>query len=119
MGHSASGTIGTPAAVGTSADELLDGLTDAQRHAVTVDAAPLCVLACAGAGKTRVLTSRIAHRAATGTADPAHTLVITFTRKAAGELGERLAGLGLRDAVAAGTFHSVAAAQLRRWWAEA
>lgn len=100
------------------ADDLLAGLTPAQQLAVTVEAAPLCVLAGAGAGKTRVLTRRIAHRVVTGTADASHVLVITFTRKAAGELADRLAGLGLRDRVQAGTFHAVAAAQLRRWWAD-
>lgn len=97
---------------------LLAGLTPAQERAVTVDAAPLCVLAGAGAGKTRVLTRRIAHRVAIGDADPAHILVITFTRKAADEIVQRLAALGLRDRIVAGTFHSVASAQLRRWWAD-
>ncbi len=100
------------------ATDLLAGLTAAQRRAVTIDAAPLCVLAGAGAGKTRVLTRRIAHRVLTGSADPAHVLVITFTRKAAGELAGRLAQLGLRDEVQAGTFHAVAAAQLRRRWSD-
>ncbi len=101
-----------------SADELLAGLTEAQRAAVTSEAAPLCIMAAAGAGKTRVLTRRIAYRCVTGRADPGHTLAVTFTRKAAGELRERLARLGLRDGVAAGTFHSHAAAQLQRWWAD-
>lgn len=100
------------------AEALLEDLTGAQRRAVTSDAAPLVVLAGAGAGKTRVLTRRIAWRAATDRADPGHTLVITFTRKAAGELSERLQALGLRDRVQAGTFHAVAAGQLRRWWAD-
>lgn len=99
-------------------DDLLVGLTPAQQHAVTVDAAPLCVLAGAGAGKTRVLTRRVAYRVATGSADASHVLVITFTRKAAGEIGQRLTTLGLRDRLQAGTFHAVAAAQLRRWWAD-
>lgn len=103
---------------GAAAGDLLAGLTPAQQRAVTVDAAPLCVLAGAGAGKTRVLTRRIAHRVLIGTADASHVLVITFTRKAAGELADRLAGLGLREQVQAGTFHAVAAAQLRRWWAD-
>jgi DNA helicase II / ATP-dependent DNA helicase PcrA len=97
---------------------LLDGLTAPQRDAVTSDAAPLCILAGAGAGKTRALTRRIAYRVAKGTADPGHVLALTFTRKAAGELGERLAALGMRDRVAAGTFHAIAYAQLRRWWAD-
>jgi DNA helicase II / ATP-dependent DNA helicase PcrA len=97
---------------------LLDGLTASQRDAVTSEAAPLCILAGAGAGKTRALTRRIAYRVATGTADAGHVLALTFTRKAAGELGERLAELGMRDRVAAGTFHAIAYAQLRRWWAD-
>ncbi|MHB8504304.1 MAG: UvrD-helicase domain-containing protein, partial [Acidimicrobiales bacterium] len=103
---------------GSGAEALLGDLTDTQRDAVVSDGTPLCVLAAAGAGKTRVLTRRIAYRSLTGTADPGHVLALTFTRKAAGELSGRLAALGLRDQVAAGTFHAVAAAQLRRWWAD-
>jgi DNA helicase-2/ATP-dependent DNA helicase PcrA len=100
------------------AEELLVGLTPSQRTAVTSTAMPLCVLASAGAGKTRVLTRRIAYRALIGTADPHHTLALTFTRKAAGELHERLRHLGLRQQVGAGTFHALANAQLHRWWAD-
>jgi len=100
------------------ADSLLEDLTEAQRRAVTSDAAPLCVIAAAGAGKTRVLTRRIAYRCATGAADPDRVLALTFTRRAAAELTDRLQGVGLREQVAAGTFHAVAAAQLRRWWAD-
>jgi DNA helicase-2/ATP-dependent DNA helicase PcrA len=99
-------------------DELLAGLTPAQRAAVTSRSAPLCILAAAGAGKTRVLTRRIAYRAHLGDAEPRHTLALTFTRKAAGELQERLRALGLRQQVMAGTFHAVAAAQLHRWWGD-
>ncbi|MBK5221852.1 MAG: ATP-dependent DNA helicase UvrD2 [Acidimicrobiia bacterium] len=99
-------------------DRLLDDLNDAQRAAVTSTAAPLCIIAGAGSGKTRVLTRRIGHRVATGDADPRHVLALTFTRKAAGELGKRLRALGMRDTVAAGTFHSVAYAQLRARWTE-
>jgi ATP-dependent DNA helicase UvrD/PcrA len=98
--------------------ELLSGLNDAQREAVTTSATPLCVHAGAGSGKTRVLTRRIAHRAAVGDLDPRHALALTFTRKAAGELRSRLRALGLRDEVAAGTFHATAFAQLRARWAE-
>ena len=97
---------------------LLDDLNDAQREAVTSTAAPLCILAGAGSGKTRVLTRRIGHRVARGDADPRHVLALTFTRKAAGELNTRLRALGLRDTVAAGTFHAIAYAQLRNRWAE-
>ncbi|MGQ0616493.1 MAG: UvrD-helicase domain-containing protein [Acidimicrobiia bacterium] len=97
---------------------LLDGLTESQRTAVTTDAAPLCILAGAGSGKTRVLTRRIAYRCATGSAGAAHVLALTFTRKAATEVVQRLRHLGLRDQVTAGTFHAVAYAQLRTLWAD-
>jgi DNA helicase-2/ATP-dependent DNA helicase PcrA len=101
-----------------SDDGLLVGLSPAQRAAVVSRSAPLCVLAAAGAGKTRVLTRRIAYRARLGDAEARHTLALTFTRKAAGELQTRLQALGLREKVCAGTFHSVAAAQLHRWWVD-
>jgi DNA helicase-2/ATP-dependent DNA helicase PcrA len=97
---------------------LLEGLNDQQRDAVTTDAAPLAIIASAGSGKTRVLTRRIAYRCLTGSADPRHVLALTFTRKAAGELSSRLRHLGLRDDVSAGTFHALAYAQLRGWWAD-
>jgi DNA helicase-2/ATP-dependent DNA helicase PcrA len=100
------------------ADRLLDGLTAAQREAVTTPSAPLCILAAAGSGKTRVLTRRIAWRVANGDADASHVLALTFTRKAATELQVRLRRLGLRDSVTAGTFHAIAYAQLRARWAD-
>ena len=99
-------------------DRLLVGLNPSQAEAVSSETQPLCILAGAGSGKTRVLTRRIAWRLDTGTALPQHVLALTFTRRAAGQLGTRLAGLGVRDNVAAGTFHSVAYSQLRRWWAD-
>jgi DNA helicase-2/ATP-dependent DNA helicase PcrA len=97
---------------------LLTGLNAAQHDAVTTGAAPLCILAGAGSGKTRVLTRRIAYRVHEGTADAEHVLALTFTRKAAGELRSRLGQLGVRGQVVAGTFHAVAYAQLRRRWAD-
>ncbi len=103
---------------GAAGEDLLDGLTSAQRAAVTSESAPLCVLASAGAGKTRVLTRRIAYRARRGCGDAAHTVAVTFTRKAAGELQHRLRQLGLREQVTAGTFHALASAQLHRWWSD-
>lgn len=102
----------------SGADRLLDGLTEEQREVVTSTASPLCVLAGAGSGKTRVLTHRIAWQAASGLIDPQHVLALTFTRRAAGELRKRLRGLGLVQEVAAGTFHASALAMLRRCWAE-
>jgi DNA helicase-2/ATP-dependent DNA helicase PcrA len=99
-------------------DHLLHDLDETQRRAVTSRAQPLAILAPAGSGKTRVLTRRIAWRVATDDADPGHVLALTFTRKAAGELRDRLRALGLRDGVAAGTFHGVAWAQLRARWSD-
>lgn len=89
-------------------EALLRGLDDDQRVAVTTPAAPLAIVAGPGAGKTRVLTRRIAYRVATGDADPRHVLAITFTRRAAAELTLRLRDLGLRDHPTVGTFHAVA-----------
>ena len=97
---------------------LLEDLNPAQRAAVTSEAQPLCVLAGAGSGKTRVLTRRISWRVHDGTADAGHVMAVTFTRHAAGELRSRLRALGVRDQVAAGTFHGLAYAQLRRRWAD-
>ena len=81
-------------AAASDANALLDDLDPEQRAAVTSTGAPLCIVAGPGAGKTRVLTRRVAYRLATATADPGHVLVITFTRKAATELNRRLGALG-------------------------
>ena len=77
-------------------DELLDGLNQAQIKAVTAPAGRVLVIAGAGSGKTRVLTRRIAWRIARGETDPNRVLALTFTRKAAIELRDRQAQLGLR-----------------------
>ena len=98
----------------TERDRLLNGCDEAQIAAITSEGAPLLVLAGAGSGKTRVLTRRIAWRIAEESATPGHCLALTFTRKAAGELRQRLAALGLEAPVFAGTFHAVALAQLRQ-----
>ena len=99
-------------------DQLVAGLNDRQREAVMSSAAPLRIIAGAGSGKTRVLTRRIARRAAEDEIDPNRVLTVTFTRKAASELRSRLGHLGLRSGVTAGTFHSIAYAQLRQRWDE-
>ena len=99
-------------------DDLLYDLDPSQRRAVISPARPLAILAPAGSGKTRVLTRRIAWRIATEDAEASHVLALTFTRKAAGELRDRLRRLGLRDGVAAGTFHAIAYAQLRSHWSD-
>jgi DNA helicase-2/ATP-dependent DNA helicase PcrA len=100
------------------AEELLADLTPSQRRAVETPSDTVCVLAAAGAGKTRVLTRRIAYRVLARSVRASHAVAITFTRKAAGELRERLKGLGVAEEVSAGTFHSFALSQLRRYWAD-
>ena len=97
--------------------DYLSGLNPEQRLAVETTEGPVLVLAGAGTGKTRVLTTRLAHILATGGAKPWELLVVTFTNKAAREMRERITHLigpsaeGLRWL---GTFHSVAAQILRR-----
>jgi DNA helicase-2/ATP-dependent DNA helicase PcrA len=103
------------------ARRLLDGLNQAQAEAVTVavsDTGPVVVLAGAGSGKTRVLTRRLAYQVMTGAIDPSRVLTLTFTRKAASELHQRIRALGLREPVPAGTFHGLALQQLRQRWIE-
>lgn len=94
---------------------LLDDLDDDQRAVALATAGPVVVYAGAGAGKTRAITHRIAHAVATGAHDPARSLAVTFTTKAAGELRARLGQLGARQ-VAASTFHAAALRQLRHFW---
>ena len=87
-------------------------LTPAQREAIESHERLLCVVAGAGAGKTRVLTLRVARRARDGSIDADRTLVTTFSRKAAEELRTRLWSLGVAG-VKAGTFHRTALGLLR------
>ena len=77
------------------ADRLLDDLNAAQREAVLATSGPVAILAGAGTGKTRVISRRTAYAIATGVVPADQVLVVTFTDKAAGEMVERLAGLGL------------------------
>ncbi len=109
----------------------LDGLNKEQREAVETLDGPLLVLAGAGTGKTRVLTTRLAHLLRTNRAWPSQILAVTFTNKAAGEMKERVShimggqpvdpsspgrGPGY-DATSGwwlGTFHALAARMLRR-----
>lgn len=97
--------------------DYLDGLNPEQKEAVLHTEGPLLVLAGAGTGKTRVLTTRLAHIIASGLAYPSQTLTVTFTNKAAREMRERAlkltgdAGEGLRWL---GTFHSISAQILRK-----
>jgi DNA helicase-2/ATP-dependent DNA helicase PcrA len=94
---------------------LTHDLNPAQREAVTNVSGPLCILAGAGTGKTRVITRRVAYAIATGAVHPGHALVVTFTEKAANEMKGRLADLGF-PGVQARTFHSAANRQLRYFW---
>ncbi|WP_203336948.1 DNA helicase PcrA [Nocardioides limicola] len=96
--------------------DLLHGLNDSQRAAVTHAGPPLLVVAGAGSGKTRVLTRRIAWLIAERGAHPGSILAITFTNKAAAEMRERVTELvGPRAAVMwVSTFHSSCVRILRR-----
>jgi len=93
------------------------GLNDAQRAAVLATEGPVLMLAGAGTGKTKALTTRLAHIVATRRAEAWRVLAVTFTNKAAREMRERVSGLIGPVAESMrwmGTFHSVAAQILRR-----
>ncbi|EKS36568.1 MULTISPECIES: UvrD-helicase domain-containing protein [Afipia] len=100
----------------SAAPQYLSALNPEQREAVETLDGPVLVLAGAGTGKTRVLTSRIAHILSTGRARPHEILSVTFTNKAAREMKHRL-GQMLGQAVEGmpwlGTFHSIGGRILR------
>jgi DNA helicase II / ATP-dependent DNA helicase PcrA len=93
----------------------LNGLNPEQLAAVTAPDGPLLVLAGAGTGKTRVLTTRLAHLLMTGRARPHEVLAVTFTNKAAREMVERVELLMGRSCAGLwlGTFHSIGLRLLR------
>ncbi|MBB4105159.1 DNA helicase-2/ATP-dependent DNA helicase PcrA [Rhizobium borbori] len=99
------------------APDYLSGLNPEQREAVETLEGPVLVLAGAGTGKTRVLTTRIAHILSTGRAFPSQILAVTFTNKAAREMKERIAllvGGAVEGMPWLGTFHSIGVKLLRR-----
>ena len=91
-------------------------LNSAQQAAVLAPDGPLLVLAGAGTGKTRVLTTRLAHLLLTGRVSPFQVLAVTFTNKAARELVQRVEVLIGRPAAGMwlGTFHAIGVRLLRR-----
>ncbi|WP_421780026.1 ATP-dependent helicase [Kiloniella litopenaei] len=94
----------------------LTGLNESQMDAVQTTDGPVLVLAGAGTGKTRVLTTRLAHILATGKAFPGQVLAVTFTNKAAQEMKERVASILNEPTVERwwlGTFHAIAVRMLR------
>jgi len=104
-------------AVAGQAGTYMDGLNAAQREAVLALEGPVLMLAGAGTGKTKALTTRIAHLLATGTARENEILAVTFTNKAAREMKSRVARLLHREDAGLrwmGTFHSISVQILRR-----
>src|SRR5919199_361682 len=110
-------SLSARARAAAGAPAYLAGLNPEQRAAVEATEGPVLVLAGAGTGKTRVLTTRIAHLIATGRARPFDILAVTFTNKAAREMKERVAALigSVAEGMQwLGTFHSVGTKILRR-----
>src|SRR5882724_1874328 len=96
--------------------QFLDSLNPEQREAVLHTHGPLLILAGAGSGKTRVITSRIAYLVGDGHARPEEVLAVTFTNKAAEEMRTRVEALLGSDCgrMWVSTFHSLCARLLRR-----
>ena len=101
--------------------EILNGLNEAQREAVTAPDKALLVLAGAGSGKTRVLVHRISWLTTVENASPYNILAVTFTNKAAAEMRERVESMQSRPmaGIWVGTFHGIAHRLLRSHWEQA
>ena len=99
---------------------ILQGLNPEQKKAVTTTEGPLLVFAGAGSGKTRVITNRIAYLISEKGVKPSNILAVTFTKKAAGEMQERVQGIlqelkqDKKGIPTIGTFHSIGAMILRQ-----
>lgn len=96
-------------------DDPLATLDGEQRAVAQAVDGPVLVIAGAGTGKTTAITHRIAHAVRTGRHDPARSVALTFTNRAAGEMSRRLAALGVGE-VRVRTFHAAALRQLRWAW---
>lgn len=93
----------------------LSVLDEDQRVAAEAPRGPVCILAGAGTGKTRTITYRIANLIDRGQVAPNRVLAVTFTKRAAGEMRDRLTVMGI-GGVQARTFHSAAMRQLQYFW---
>ena len=93
----------------------LSVLDEDQRVAAEAPRGPVCILAGAGTGKTRTITYRIANLIDRGQVAPNRVLAVTFTKRAAGEMRDRLTSMGI-GGVQARTFHSAAMRQLQYFW---
>ena len=111
-------TVPSDDTTAVSAADILAGLDSDQRRAAEIIAGPLLIVAGPGSGKTRTLTHRIAHLISNHRVRPEHCLAITFTRRAADEMRERLHRL--LPAVAAEiplfTFHALGMSVLQEYW---
>ena len=109
-------TVPSRSTAGYDHEQLLATLNERQREAVTAPDGPILVIAGPGSGKTRVICARIAHLVRTGRSEPARIAALTFTRKAANEMEQRLRTMlpaGDARAVWISTFHRLCGSLLR------